>query len=268
MPAPCPPAARPPATRTCWTEGVRGYDRTTYGDGFADVYDDWYSDLTDTDATVARLSGLAGEGPVLELGVGTGRIAIALASATGAPVVGLDASEAMLARLAAKPASELVTPVLADMDGPDLPAGPFTLVYVTYNTFFGLLSEESQRRCFTEIAGRLTAGGRFVVEAFVPEDPPREGSVVELRSMTAGRVVLSVSVNDPAEQRAEGHLIELEDGATVRLRPWSIRYSTPAQLDSMASSAGLALLARHAGWQDEHFDESSSHHVSVYGRPM
>ena len=105
-----------------------------------------------------------------------------------------------------------------------------------------------------------------MIEAFVPDDPPRRGSTVELRSMTAGAVVLSVSVNDPFEQRAEGHFIELVDGGPVRLRPWAIRYSTPAQLDGMAEAVGLTLEARGAGWHDEHFDESSSHHVSMYAR--
>jgi SAM-dependent methyltransferase len=245
---------------------VRDYGLSTYGDGFADVYDEWYANLTDTEATVARLVELAGEEPVLELGVGTGRIAIALARATAAPVVGIDASEAMLARLAAKPGGELVTAVLGDMSGRALPAGPFSLVYVTYNTFFGLLTETAQLGCFTAVASRLAPGGRFVIEAFVPDDPPRRGSTVELRSMTAGAVVLSVSVADPFEQRAEGHFIELADGAPVRLRPWAIRYSTPAQLDAMAEAAGLTLESRNAGWHDEHFDESSSHHVSIWAR--
>jgi SAM-dependent methyltransferase len=245
---------------------VRDYDESTYGDGFADVYDEWYSDLTDTEATVARLAELAGDGPVLELGVGTGRVAIALAQATTAAVVGIDASEAMLARLAAKPGGDRVTTVLGNMGGRALPPGPFSLVYVTYNTFFSLLTETAQLECFSAVASRLAPGGRFVIEAFVPEDPPRRGSTVELRSMSAGAVVLSVSVSDPFEQRAEGHFVELVDGATVRLRPWAIRYSTPAQLDAMAAAAGLTLESRCAGWHDEHFDESSSHHVSTYAR--
>ena len=245
---------------------MRDYDESTYGDGFADVYDEWYSNLTDTEATVARLVAFAGDGPVLELGVGTGRVAIAFARATPAQVVGIDASEAMLARLAAKPGGDLVTTVVGDMTGRALPAGPFSLVYVTYNTFFGLLTETAQLECFSAVASRLRTGGRFVIEAFVPDDPPRRGSTVELRSMTAGVVVLSVSVSDPFEQRAEGHFIELADGAPVRLRPWSIRYSTPAQLDAMADAAGLSLESRCAGWHDEHFDESSSHHVSIYAR--
>ena len=245
---------------------VRGYDVTSYGDGFADIYDEWYADLTDANATVARLGRLAGAGPVLELGVGTGRIAIPLAVATGTPVVGIDASERMLARLAEKPDGRLVTTVLGDMTGKDLPTGPFTLVYVTYNTFFSLLTDADQQLCFAAVASCLDVGGRFVVEAFVPVEPPQHGSVVELRSMTVDRVVLSVSTHDASSQRAEGHLIELTEANGVRLRPWAIHYSSPAQLDRMAAEAGLELESRAANWHDEPFDESSTHHVTIYRR--
>jgi SAM-dependent methyltransferase len=249
---------------------VRDFDESSYGDAFADVYDEWYQGITDTSATVARLASLAGRGPVLELGVGTGRIAIPLAAAldasgaSGGSVVGIDASPKMLARLATKPGGERVRTVLGEMSGDALPPGPFSLVYVTYNTFFGLLTEAAQASCLVAVAARLAPDGRFVVEAFVPRDPPQHGSVVEVRSMAVDQVVLSVSVHDAAEQRAEGHFVELTEHAGVRLRPWSIRYCTPAQLDAIAEQAGLVLESRCAGWDDEHFDESANHHVSTY----
>lgn len=243
---------------------MRGYDETTYGDSFADVYDEWYAGISDVAGTVERLLALAGTGPVLELGVGTGRIAIPLAAACGVEVVGLDASQRMLDRLAAKPGGDLVRPVLGDMSGPGLPRGPFTLVFVAYNTFFNLASESLQRLCFDAVASRLARDGRFVIEAFVPDDPPRQGSSVELRSMTADRVVLSASIHDPVTQRAEGQLIELTEAGGVRLHPWSIRYTAPAELDEMAAGAGLALVERSAGWHGEPFGEDSGHHVSFY----
>ena len=93
------------------------------------------------------------------------------------------------------------------------------------------------------MAARLAPGGAFVLEAFVPEEPAREGSVIELRTMGADHVVLSVSRHDGAEQRAEGQFVELTEDHGVRLRPWAIRYSTPAQLDAMAADAGLRLEA-------------------------
>jgi SAM-dependent methyltransferase len=243
---------------------VKDYLPHSYGDAFADVYDDWYERMGDLAATVDTLRDLAGPGPVLELGVGTGRIAIPL-SATGLEVVGLDSSEAMLARLRSKPGGEAVRPVLGTM--PDqLPDGPFPLVFVAYNTFFNLLTDDEQSACFRAVADRLTAGGRFVVEAFVPEEPAREGSVVELRSMGADHVVLSVSRHDGATQRAEGQFIELTEAAGVRLRPWAVHYATPAQLDAMATSAGLRLDRRTTAWGGEPFTEHSDRHVSVYVR--
>ena len=103
-----------------------------------------------------------------------------------------------------------------------------------------------------------------MLEAFVPEEPAREGSVVELRSMGADHVVLSVSRHDGADQRAEGQFVELTEDRGVRLRPWAIRYSTPAQLDAMAAGAGLRLVRRTGAWGGEAFTEHSERHVSVY----
>jgi SAM-dependent methyltransferase len=248
---------------------VHGYDESTYGERFADVYDEWYLGISDVDATVAALVQLAAGGAVLELGIGTGRLAIPLAM-TGLDVHGVDASEAMLAQLRAKPGAESVTAVFGDM-AEDLPRGPFTLAFVAYNTFFGLPNEARQRACFAAVAEVLRPDGRFVIEAFVPEAPPRSGSLVEVRHLTADRVVLTASVHLPDEQRAEGQFIELTESGGVRLRPWSVRYASPDQLDEMAAGAGFSLERRTADWEGAPFDETSAHHVSVYrpaGRPI
>jgi SAM-dependent methyltransferase len=244
---------------------VHGYDDQTYGDAFADVYDDWYEDLGDLDATVGTLARLAGDGPVLELGVGTGRVAVPLA-ATGLEVHGVDTSEAMLARLRARPDGHWVHVRRADMvDG--LPLGPFRLVFVAYNTLFNLRTEERQRACFAAVAARLTPDGCFAVEAFVPDPDRPAGSTIGVRRLQADRVVLTVDVHDPHEQTAEGHFVEITEAGGVRLRPWSIRYATPAQLDAMAAAAGLGLAERWADWAGTPFDERSERHISVY-RPM
>jgi len=246
---------------------VERYSAASYGDAFADVYDDWYRGVSDVDATVAlldRLATEAGTDAVLELGAGTGRLAIPLAD-HGLTVTAVDASAAMLVRLRDRDPGNAVTTVLGDMVD-DLPAGPFGVVLVAYNTLFNLPSAPRQAACFTAVAARLSPGGSFVVEAFVPEDPPREGSHIEVRSMTATEVVLSVSTHRPAEQRAEGQFVQLGDGAAVRLRPWSIRYASPGELDGMAAVSGLVL--RHR-WEDvtgAPFVADSSRHVSVYGR--
>ena len=240
-----------------------GYTRSTYGDAFADVYDEWYRDISDVEATVEFIAQLAGEGaalPVLELGVGTGRLAVPLA-ARGLRVVGVDASAAMLAKLAENDPSGSVTGHLGDMvDG--LPAGPFDLAFAAFNTFFNLLDEARQRACFGAVADRLPPGGAFVIEAFVPE--PRSGSSVAVRSMTAASVVLTVATHDDATQTAQGHYISLSESDGVRLRPWAIRYATVDQLDEMAALAGFRMAERWEDSERTEFTADSPRHITVY----
>lgn len=242
---------------------MRGYDDASYGEGFADVYDEWYTGITDIGTTVATLSALAGNGPVLELGVGTGRLAIPLA-ATGLQVHGVDSSSAMLQQLAAKPGSDAVHVSLGDMSD-DLPAGPFTLAFIAFNTFWNLLTEDRQRGCFTHVQRCLTADGVFVVEASVPDpalhDPP---SQVGIRSLAVDRVVLSVTRARVEEQLAEGQFIDITESGGVRLRPWSIRWVTVAQLDAMADAAGFGLVERWEAFDRSAFSPASERHVSLY----
>lgn len=256
---------------------MRGYDDDTYGEAFADVYDDWYHDLSDLDATIAALRRLAGpvdtaEVPrAVELGVGTGRIAIPLA-ATGVRVAGIDTSRSMLRRLAAKEGGHAVLGVEGDMidglaDAVETLGGPPHLVVVAYNTFFSLLTPERQHDAFRAIAALLAPGGSFVIEAFVPapaDDRARRAGVVTVKTIAADRVVLSVDTTDPAAQHAEGQYIEFTEAGGVRLRPWAIRWSTPEQLDQMAAEAGLALDVRWADFSGTPFDRESERHVSVY----
>ncbi len=176
---------------------------------------------------------------MLELGVGTGRLAIPIARA-GLTVTGIDTSAAMLDRLAAADGGGSVTVVHGDMID-DLPDGPFDVVLAAYNTLFNLVDDGAQQRCFAAVAERLAPGGSLVVETFVPEasDHPEgsgAGSSVEVRSMGVDHVVLSVSRHDPDGQRAEGQFVTLTETGGVRLRPWMVRWSTPAQLDAMAAS--------------------------------
>ncbi len=243
---------------------MRGYDDRSYGDGFADVYDEWYADVTDVTATVARMVALAGPGGrVLELGVGTGRLAIPMAEA-GLRVVGIDASTAMLDKLAVRDTSSTVTVVCGHM-ADDLPDGPFAAVLVAYNTIFNLREEATQRRCFVEVAARLSPSGSFVVEAFVPDaDGRQRGSSVSVRTMAVDHVVLSVSIDDADAQRADGQFVHISETGGVRLRPWSLRWATPSQLDDMADGAGLALVDRFADMTGTPFTDDSPHHVSIY----
>jgi SAM-dependent methyltransferase len=146
---------------------VDGYGPASYGDAMADVYDEWYAELPQLDAAIECLAGLAEGGTVLELGVGTGRLALPLA-ARGVRVVGVDASAAMIERLRAKPGSDAVEAVVGDMAASS-PAGPFTLAFAAVNTFFGLDTEHAQAECFASVAARLSSGGRLAIEAFVPD---------------------------------------------------------------------------------------------------
>lgn len=239
----------------------RDFSPGGYGDGMADVYDEWYAHH-DPGPAVDRLSRMAGTGRVLELGVGTGRLAVPLA-ATGAEVHGVDASPAMLERLRARPGSGAVHAVLGDM-ADEQPTGPFDLVFVAANTFFCLDTEDAQRRCLIHAARRLAPQGVFVLEAFVPDDRIEQGGSVEVRRVEATRVVLFVNMFDPASQRATGQHVDISEQG-VRLRPSRIRYATPGQLDAMAADAGLRLRERWADWSATPFTRESTAHVSVYG---
>ncbi len=246
---------------------MHGYGPTSYGEAFADVYDEWYERISDVDATVTAVSALAGGGPVLELGVGTGRLALPLAG-RGVETWGLDASPAMLARLQAKPEAATVRTVQGDMAAPPLRPGPrFAVVFCAYNTFFNLLTTDAQATCLRACAALLRPGGRLAIEAFVPLDGDQtpEGPV-SVRSISADEVVLSVAARDASAQTVTGQFVELRESG-VRLRPYRIRYLYPHQLDELAASVGLSLVDRWADWGGAPFDGDSPNHVSVYGRP-
>jgi SAM-dependent methyltransferase len=245
---------------------VDGFDASTYGERFADVYDEWYGAVSDVDATVDAIAGLAGGGPVLELGVGTGRLAVPLA-ARGLEVHGIDASPAMLERLAAKAAAAGVTvPTslgdFADM-GAEVPGG-FAVVLVAFNTLFNLADAGAQRRCLAAVAGRLRPDGFLVVEAFVPEpDAATSCGAVTPTVIEADRVVLQVTQSDPEAQTVTGSVVSITESG-IRLRPWRIRWATPAQLDDMAAATGLERVERWGDWDRRPFHDDSPRHVTLY----
>jgi SAM-dependent methyltransferase len=199
---------------------------------------------------------------VLELGVGTGRLAIPMAAA-GLSVAGIDSSATMLAKLAELDRDGSVETHLGDMVD-DLPDRPVDLVLAAYNTFFNLLAAGRQQGCFTAVAQRLVPGGRFVVEAYVPERDLAAGSQVTVRSRTVDRVVLSVSQHDPDRQQADGQYVEFTEAGGIRLRPWAIRWASPEELDRMAAHAGLWLESRWTDMGGTPFTTGSPQHVSVY----
>jgi SAM-dependent methyltransferase len=238
------------------------YDPADYGERIAAVYDDLFGGMIDTDQAVETLAALAGEGPVLELGIGTGRLALALA-ARGVEVHGIDASEAMVARLRAKPGGRDIPVTMGDFR--DVPAqGMYRLVVLAFNTIFALLSQEDQVRCFRAVAGHLTADGAFVLEAFVPDMTRwQNNQTTQTTRLEDGRLLLETSLHDPANQRIDSSLNLMgQDG--MRMYPVHIRYAWPAELDLMARLGGLSLRERWGGWDRRTFDSSSTKHVSVY----
>ncbi|HSF29758.1 MAG TPA: class I SAM-dependent methyltransferase [Candidatus Tectomicrobia bacterium] len=240
------------------------YDITTYGERMAEVYDQWPGLPQNTDAIVACLTRLAGGGPVLELGIGTGRIALPLAR-HGLLVHSVDASPAMVAQLRAKPGGEDI-PVTIGNFADMAVEGRFTLIFVVFNTFFGLLSQDDQVRCFLGVAQHLADDGVFVLEAFVPDLGRYDrGQRVGAVGVETDRARLEVSLHDPVQQRVMSqHVMLSEQG--IRLYPVQVRYAWPSELDLMARLAGLKLRDRWAGWAQEPFTATSGSHVSVYAR--
>jgi len=241
-----------------------GFDEPQfYGDSWASVYDERVGNQDPAQA-VEFLAERAGDGPVLELAIGTGRIALPLAR-RGVRVEGLDASAAMVERLRSKPGGEAIPVLLGDMAQVPL-TGPFTLVYLVFNTLFGLLTQDRQAECFRGVARVLAPGGRFVIECFVPDLTRFDrGQRVMARAVTEDSATIEVSVHDAVGQRVTTQDITF-DAAGVHLRPVAIRYAWPAELDLMAGQAGLTLAERYAGWERQPFLASSGQHVSVYRR--
>ena len=240
------------------------HDPAAYGDRIAAVYDDLYASRTDAGLAAAVLADLAGDGAVLELGIGTGRIALPLAE-RGVVVLGIDASEAMVARLRAKPGGAEIPVTLGNFA--DVPIdGSLSLIFVAFNTFFALLSQEEQVRCFRNVADHLTTGGVFVIEAFVP-DLTRFARHQNLTTVQidADLVLIDASLHDPVGQRVVAQHIMITEGGT-RLYPVQLRYAWPAELDLMARLAGLRLRERWGSWQRAPFTAASGQHVSIYER--
>ena len=197
---------------------MEGYDATTYGQSIAGVYDNWHPGVRPEQ--VELLCHLAGDGPVLELGIGTGRVALPLVS-RGLQVHGIDSSEAMLAALQAKPGGEQVAVTVGDFADFDL-ADRFSLVFVVFNTLFALPDQEAQLACFAAVSRHLLPGSRFLVEAFVP-DPGRfdRGQRLSVVNVSADEVRLECSRHD-ARPRAS----QLSTFCSAGARRRSTRYKS------------------------------------------
>ena len=233
-----------------------------YSTAFAEHYDTWFGTLGETADTVELLATLAGPGPVLELGIGTGRVALPL-HARGVNVCGIDASEAMVAQLRAKPAGKQIAVTIGDFSQVPV-TGNFSLIYLAAGTFFELPSQEDQLRCFSNVARRLAPGGVFVFDANLPEVLVATQSANGQVLATKGdELIVRYRQLDPAAQRYVSHYVVVNDGCTRHMRV-SFRYAGPGELDLMAHLAGLRLRERLGSWSGTQFTRSSLYHVSVY----
>jgi SAM-dependent methyltransferase len=243
------------------------YTEATYGDRIAEIYDDQYvaSLSADTTIAVSFLKELARDGPALELGIGTGRVAIPLAEA-GVQVHGIDSSEAMLTKLKAKPGADQIQVTRGSFAEFSLQTR-FQLVYVVFNTFFGLLTQEEQVSCFHSVARHLAPDGAFAMQAFVPDVTrfDAHNQRVAAESVGVDEVTLETSIHDPFAQRTVSSHVVIRDGS-VRVYPVRIRYAYVSELDLMARLAGLRLRERWAGWDRVPYPSPSWTHVSVWER--
>jgi hypothetical protein len=236
------------------------YADETYGERAAGVYDEWYSHVDPS--SIDLLGELAGDGAALELGIGTGRIALPLA-ARNVNVSGIDAAQSMIDRLNTKEGSDRVKVHVGSFAEVQVD-GEFQLIYVVFNTFFALSSQEEQVRCFRNVAAHLTSTGCFLIEAFVPNLNRFTGGQVNWATkVNEERVELDVGQHDAVAQRVISQKVVITDG-DVRLYPVQIRYAWPSELDLMAQLAGLRLRDRWSSWQRTPFDSDSGKHISIY----
>jgi SAM-dependent methyltransferase len=238
-------------------------DPAFFGERWADDYDG--EPAPEPAAEVAFLAGLAGDGRVLELAIGTGRVAVPLAR-RGVRVEGVEASPKMVGKLRAKPGGEQIPVAIGDMA--DVPAvGPYRLVYLVFNTLFNLLDPARQADCFRNTARVLAPDGAFVVKCFVP-DPAMfdRGQRVDALEVTEDSATIRVWTNDAAAQRYKKQEITFT-ASGIRMLPSSLRYSWPSEIDLMAAQAGLRLTERYADWHRRPYGPDSKDHISVY-RPV
>lgn len=237
--------------------------RAQYGELIAKVYDDLDGGIgTDPAAAVDFLYHRVAGGRALELGIGTGRIALPLA-ARGAQVSGIEISPAMVAQLQAKPGGGAIDVTIGDMV--DVRGGPFELIFSVFSTLMHVRSQDDQVRCFQNVARSLSPAGAFVIENWVPTEPEalRTGHRTTTAILPKGRVRLDVEEWDQTLQHIDA-LTMVIGAAGVEAYPSYGRYTWPSELDLLARLAGMRLRERWGGWRNEPYTATSRNPVSVY----
>jgi SAM-dependent methyltransferase len=229
-------------------------------------YDESEADMFDPaviDPVVDFLAELAGDGRALELGIGTGRIALPLAQ-RGVPLHGIELSKAMAARLRAKPGGDDIGVTIGDFATTTVD-GTFSVAYLVFNTIMNLTTQAAQVTCFRNVAAHLEPGGCFVIEVGVPalrRLPPGE----TIHAFHVSKTRWGLDEFDVANQGLTSHHFEIVDGKLERVSI-PFRYAWPAELDLMAELAGMRLRERWSGWKREPFTSESEKHVSVWEKP-
>ncbi len=240
-------------------------------DGFFDErvaarYDKSSAEMFDPEVVtpvVDLLADLAGGGRALELGIGTGRIAIPLAK-RGVKVHGIELSKAMVERLRTKPGGEDIGVTIGDFATATV-GGAFSVAYLVFNTIMNLTTQAQQVACFRNVSEHLAPGGCFVIECGVPDLqrlPPGE----TFRAFHASQTRWGLDEYEVATQALTSHHFEIVDEKLERLSV-PFRYVWPSELDLMAELAGLRLRERWEGWSREPFSGDSRKHVSVWEKP-
>ena len=242
-----------------------------HDDGYFDErvaarYDESEGEMFDpavVDPVVDFLVELAGNGRALELGIGTGRIALPLAQ-RGVPVHGIELSKAMASRLRAKPGGEHIGVTIGDFATTTVD-GTFSVAYLVWNTIMNLTTQATQVACFRNVAAHLETGGCFVIEVGVPDLqrlPPGE----TFHAFHVSETRWGFDEYDVARQGLTSHHFEIVDGRLERLSV-PVRYAWPSELDLMAQLAGMRLRERWSGWKREPFTSDSRKHVLVWEKP-
>ena len=242
------------------------FDSRSYGKAVARSFDMLYPEVPKDDPMVQALAGWAGHGQALELGIGTGRVAIPLAL-RGVRVDGIDVSAEMLTRLRSKAGKAPVHAHLGDMADFHL-SRTYPLIYVVFNTFFQLANAEGQANCFAAAARHLEPGGLFVLQVFFPDlTRYHHGQSTMTHNVSPDSVELGCSRLDPATQTIRSHHVLLSKGG-VKMTPIEMRYVWPNEMDLMARCAGLRLKGRWGGWEQEPFTaDTRGMYVVAYEKP-
>lgn len=252
---------------------MEAYKSNSYGDNLAGVYDKVYSEFPPYPGQIELLAEYARDGSVVELGIGTGRIALPLAE-RGVKIYGIDTSESMLEILNERANGLGISSVVGDASNFQMSDNSASLVYATFNLLFLLPGRDAQIGCFRSCRSALSPNGKFVIEVFVPKfdaflpDGASPGyfprvSAVHVRDIGVEHITLFASKNSPETGVWKFHDIHIANG-TVKLFPCVMNYLFPDEIDEIAKCAGMRLESRYEDWVKTPFNAESRKHVSVY----